>query len=270
MKIELLFLSCNRLHYTKVSLPVLLSDPSEQFSLTIWDNGSTDGTKEFLDSFQDPRIKRKVLYHENAGAIYPINELSFSSSADLVGLVAEDLLVTPGWTRTLSQAHADVPEFGMIACWHLGQEYFDEGKAWRKIQKFGNHRVLRHPWTNGAVGLVKLKTLREMGKFDNDWGGYWVRMALKGYVNGYYFPLIHAEHMDYPWSKYNPSWEKAGEIAITGSSYKLHGIRTIEEAKVRHTQIVSNLLEGPWEPKYYVGWRNRLRKLKSRFKELLP
>lgn len=270
MKVELLFLTCNRLHYTKISLPALLSDVSEQFSLTIWDNGSTDGTREYLNSFEDSRIRRKELSIKNLGAILPINEVFFNSSADLVGLVADDLLVTPGWTRTLAQAHADVPEFGMIACWHLGPEYFDERKASRKIQKFGNHCVLRHPWTNGGVGLVKRKTLREMGKFDNDWGGYWIRMALKGYVNGYYFPLVHAEHMDYPWSRYHPSWGKAGEIAITGNSYTSQGIRTIEDAKARHKQIVNNLLEGPWEPQYYVGWRNKIRKLKSKFKELFP
>lgn len=128
--------------------------------------------------------------------------------------------------------------------------------------------MLRHPWTNGGVGLVKITTLREMGKIDNDWSGYWIRMALKGYVNGYYYPLIHAEHMDYPWSKYNISANRPGGTPITGSTYASQGIRTIEAAKARHKQIMKNLLEDPWEAKYYVGWRNKMKKLKSRFKEI--
>jgi GT2 family glycosyltransferase len=269
MKIDLLFLTCNRLHYTTISLPALLSDPKEEFSLTIWDNGSTDGTRDYLNSFEDSRITRKVLSKENLGSIHPINKVFFNSSADLVGLVADDLLVTPGWTRPLAQAHADVPEFGMIACWHLGPEYFDEEKARHKIHKFGQHYVLQHPWTNGGVGLVKLKTLREMGPFKkNEWTDYWIRMALKGYVNGYYFPLIHAEHMDYPWSKYNISANRPDGIVVTGSSYASQGIRTIEDANAWHEQIiVRNLLEDPWQAKYYVGWRRKLRNLKYRLRK---
>ena len=248
MKIELLFLTCNRLHYTKISLPALLSDPKEEFSLTIWDNGSTDGTKEYLESFRDERIKGKVFSGENVGAIQAINEIFFNSSADLVGLVADDLLISPGWTRILAQAHADVPEFGMIASWHLGPEYFDENRARHKIQKFGRHYVLRHAWTNGGAGLVKLKTLREMGEFrENEWTDYWMRMAIKGYVNGYYFPLIHAEHMDYPWSKYHISNFKADAPAVTGATMAAWGIRTVDEAKARHQNIIiKNILDDPW------------------------
>ncbi len=269
MNIELLFLTCNRLHYTKISLPALLADPKEEFSLTIWDNGSTDGTREFLDSIQDKRIIKKVLSHENIGAIPAINHVFFNSSADLVGAVADDLLVTPGWTHTIAQAHADVPEFGMIACWHLGEENFNEAKAHKKIQNFGKHYVLRHPWTNGGVGLVKLKTLKEMGPFKkNEWTGYWIRMALKGYVNGYYFPLILAEHMDYPWSKYNISANKPGGALLAGSTYTSMGIRTLEDAKAWHRQIVKTLLEDSYDPKHYIGWRRKIGKLKSRFRKL--
>ena len=46
MKIDLLFIAYNRLQYTKKSLSSILADPSEEFSLTIWDNASSDGTAE--------------------------------------------------------------------------------------------------------------------------------------------------------------------------------------------------------------------------------
>lgn len=264
MKIELLFLTCNRLHYTKLSLPALLSDPTEEFSLTIWDNGSTDGTKEFLSSVKDSRIVRKVFSEQNIGAIPAINEVFFNSSADLIGLIADDLLVTAGWTRILAQAHAEVPEFGMIACWHLGSQFFDEARARRKIQKFGRHHVLRHPWTNGGAGLIKVKTLREAGPIGSDWCGYWMQIALRGYINGYYLPLINVEHMDYAWSKYFSGRFKEG-INVAD---RRHGIRTMEDAKAWHQVVLKTIFDEPWDVKYYVGWRGKLRRIKKRVKIL--
>lgn len=43
MTIDLVFITYNRLDYTKLALASVLADPREDFSLTIWDNASTDG-----------------------------------------------------------------------------------------------------------------------------------------------------------------------------------------------------------------------------------
>lgn len=48
MTIDLVFITYNRLEYTKLALVSVLADPNEEFRLTIWDNGSTDGTVEYL------------------------------------------------------------------------------------------------------------------------------------------------------------------------------------------------------------------------------
>jgi hypothetical protein len=52
--------------------------------------------------------------------------------------------------------------------------------------------------------LAKIKALREIGAIMYSEGEtcYWIRVALQGYVNGYYYPLIRADHTDDPWSKY--------------------------------------------------------------------
>jgi SAM-dependent methyltransferase len=42
MTIDLVFITYNRLHYTKLALASVLADPTEQFGLTIWDNASRD------------------------------------------------------------------------------------------------------------------------------------------------------------------------------------------------------------------------------------
>ena len=48
MGIDLVFITYNRLDYTKKSLASILADPTEEFNLYIWDNASTDGTREYL------------------------------------------------------------------------------------------------------------------------------------------------------------------------------------------------------------------------------
>jgi len=126
MTIDLLFITYNRLKYTKLALASVLADPSEEFSLTIWDNASTDGTVEYLkNEVSDPRIKDIVFSRENVGQLAAVNEIWSQSKADLLGKLDNDCLVTPGWTKILAKAHADIPTLGVVACWHFPREDFD-------------------------------------------------------------------------------------------------------------------------------------------------
>jgi len=267
MTIDLIFVVFNRRKYTQLSLTSLLKDPTEEFCLTIWDNGSTDGTRDYLDSVEDLRIVKKVFSRENVGLKGAVNYLLSKSSADLVGIIPNDFLVTPGWTRPLAQAHADVPEFGMIGCWHFFPEDFDYERAKHKIQKFGQHQVLRHPWTGGGAGLVKLETVREFGLLDsNATTRYWMRMALKGYVNGFYFPLIYVEHMDDPKSKHTILKDEESYQAAKKVTVNIHspGQETLAGRWRWREQVLDNLLDDPWDVKYYVGWRRKLKSLRRR------
>jgi GT2 family glycosyltransferase len=267
MKIDLLLVCFNRLPYTKLALPSILADPTEEFSLTIWDNASTDGTREYLESVEDPRIVRKVLSRANVHMDGAVDEVVTKSTADLVGILANDFLFPAGWIRVLAQAHADVPELGQISCWHLGPEFFDEARARHKIQTFGQHRILRHPWTDGC-GLVKLKTLRDAGFGGMGGTSFGIRLALKGYINGFYVPPLCAEHMDYPWS---PRFAFAGRLdqwLKAGGTAASHHIRNMDDAKKWHNVVVGNILDDPWEVKYYVGWRRRIRSARARLKRM--
>lgn len=266
MTIDLVFITYNRLEYTKLALASVLADPTEEFSLTLWDNGSTDGTKDYLSSVEDPRIVRKVFAEENVHLHGAVNDLFSKSSADLVGIIPNDFLVTPGWTRILGQAHADVPEFGMIGCWHFFPEEFDYERAKHKIQMFGRHRVLRHPWTGGGAGLVKLKTVRECGPLQSSGTtGYWIQMALKGYINGFYFPLIYVEHMDDPRSSH--SFLKSEEdfqryMPLTARNF---GVKSLEDWLHWLQKDAYMVQKASIDPKYYIGWRAKLNRL---FKKL--
>lgn len=272
MTIDLVFVTYNRLEYTKLALASVLADPTEQFNLTIWDNASADGTVDYLkNEVNDPRIVEVISCEENAGQIVAANEVWGRSKADLVGKLDNDCLVTPGWTRTLAEAHRDMENLGVVACWHYFPDDFDYERAKRKIQAFGRHRILRHPWTCGTGLLIKRETFKRLGPIDGDvTTGYWMKMAMAGYVNGFYYPLVFQEHMDDPKSQHSilkdeQSYQAAKEVTF---NIKRHGQETLEDRWLWRKRVLDNLLEGPWDVRYYVGWRGKLRTLKTRLRLL--
>ena len=266
MNIDLIFIAYNRLPYVKLTLPRLLEDPTEEFSLTIWDNGSTDGTREYLSSVDDPRIVRKVFPNENAYLHGAVNDLVRNSSADLIGMVFDDILATPGWTRILAKAHADVPDFGMIGSWHFPAEDFDYELAKPKIQKFGQHQVIRNAWTGVGAGLVKVKTMRECGPLKSSRTTYyWIQMALKGYINGYYYPIILADHLDDPRAPHTRIKSEEDFQRDPPTTAVCHGLTSLDEWDRRLRNDALIVQTASFDPRQYVGWRIRLRRLKKKF-----
>ena len=261
MTLEILFITCNRLAYTRQALASLLAD-NDDFSLSIWDNVSTDGTREFLESVTDPRIKQKVFATRNAYLTGAANEVFGKSQADLLAIIPDDFLLPPGWIRPLLAVHEDLPEAGQISAWFLGEEFFDEKRACHKIQTFGKHHLLRHPWTGGGAALFKRKAWQESGRFEGiATPECWIRMATKGYLNGFIVPPIYVEHMDDPWSRYYSG--TPGEIR------KLNGRISDEQMWQFHLAIVREILDGPWDVKQYLGWRGKVRNRINRLRRQL-
>jgi GT2 family glycosyltransferase len=271
MTIHLAFITYNRLDYTKLALASVLADPTEEFSLTIWDNASTDGTVEYLKKeVNDPRISDVIFFKENIGQTAAVNKIWSNSKADLLGKLDNDCLITPGWTRILARAHRDIPKLGVVACWHFRPEDFDYERAKHKIQTFGKHQILRHPWTCGTGLLFKRETFERFGPMQGKGTtDYWLRMALAGYVNGYYYPLVCQEHMDDPRSPH--TLLKSDEdlqryMPVTSGTFgilSLGGWIQFLREDAMMTQVASA------DPKHYVGWRAILRRLKGKLRRII-
>lgn len=260
MKIDLLLVTYNRLEYTKLALSSILADSTEEFSLTIWDNASSDGTPDYLKEIRDERIKEVVCSPRNVGQTAALNEIWSKSTADLVGKLDNDCLVTPGWTRKLAKAHADIDDLGVIACWHFFPEDLDHTAARHKIQQFGDHRILRHPWTCGTGLLMKRKTFQSFGPFqDKATTSYWLKLAAAGLINGFYYPPVYQEHMDDLRSAHNVM-RREGTVSFEDAYKHTFGWQTgilkdIASYGKIHENILDKLLFGPWEAKYYCGPR---------------
>jgi GT2 family glycosyltransferase len=269
--IALVFITYNRLDYTRLSLPQLLADPTEEFNLTIWDNGSTDGTQNYLHTVRDRRIVDIVFSSTNKGQAYVTNKVWGESTADLVGKVDNDCLVTPGWTRILTQAHEDIDNLGVIGCWHFFPEEFDYEKARHKIQTFGNHQIFRHPWVDGSALLLKRKVYLRYGPcLEKDYlTRFWLRLAVAGYINGFYYPLVYQEHMDDPRSQHTVlKTEKdfQNNMPHTARNRGIYSLKDWEQC-LRNDAVI--LQTASINPKLYVGWRAKLRRLRSRIRKYI-
>jgi hypothetical protein len=176
--------------------------------LTIVDNGSDDGTVDYLHDvrkqWRGDKSIRLILNRRNEGLAGPTNRFWQSMDASLVGKIDNDILVEDGWLDKLVDAHRRVPALAVIGGCHFPVELLKPEKILKNVQAFNMIQVLRQPYIGGNY-LAKRSILMDFGplpeagrgeKFKlGGWTGYQQRVAQSGYVIGYYFPIIRFEHL---------------------------------------------------------------------------
>jgi glycosyltransferase involved in cell wall biosynthesis len=273
MNIAIVLVTHNRLEYTRKAFARLVSEPTEEFDLYLWDNASTDGTDEYLKyEAKDPRIVEVVTSPTNQGQTGAMHYVWSKTSAELVGKLDNDCLVTPGWTRIFAQAHRDVELLGAVACWHYPLDELDEQVALKagKIQQFGRHRILRHPWVCGSGFITKRKTYLKYGPWpqgaDVGTTEYFLRMALGGEINGWYFPPVLQEHMDDPRSGHClvTNDDEVREMYDVTYTLRTKKINNMDQRWKRRRIVLDNLNKGPWRAECYTGYRAKFRNAAER------
>lgn len=270
MKVHLVYLTYNRLAYTRMSLPSLLADPSEEFDLTIWDNGSTDGTADYLkNEVRDRRIVEVVYSPKNVGQVAAVNDVWGRSRADLFGKCDNDRLVTPGWTRTFAAAHEEIPELGAVCAWGFWPDDFDEERAMHKIQAFGRHRIFRQVCIDGSCVLFKRSAYLALGPMEPpSTSAYWLKMARAGYVLGFYYPLVYQEHMDDPKSDHSVIVDEASYQEAKKVTFIINcpGRETLPDFWRWRGEVLQDLHDNPFDLRSYQGWRLRALRIRNRLK----
>ena len=201
MRVDLLMITWKRLPYVEKMLERLLGDPTD-FRLYCWDNGSTDGTAELLRSVTDPRLHLLHTHHENVMQAEPTRWFLANATAELIGKVDDDTLVPTGWIEKISAAFNQHDELGMVGCWTFEPEDFERNRAtaMRKVVDLGDCSLLHNAWIGGTAFLMR-SSVATSYLVNGDGTSFPVdrlRMTRDGYLSGWYFPLLHAEHMDDP------------------------------------------------------------------------
>ena len=113
--VAIVVLTYGRVHLLRQCVENVLGRTSSATrEIVIWDNGSTDGTAEFLESVADPRL-RFVRHPENIGHnAYP-EAFALTTAKYLIEL-DDDMIDAPqDWDLTLVRAFEAVPTMGFLA-----------------------------------------------------------------------------------------------------------------------------------------------------------
>lgn len=203
--IGIVYITQNRLYYVEKSLPQLLANTKLDFNLYVVDNGSTDGTLEFVSSIHDPRIKMLVRHRKNQKQTRPINWLWSVCTEDLVGKFDDDGLVPPGWLEDMSSVFDQRTELnlGAVAATNFHPDDVAKANYQKNIVKIGSREIVRQPHVTGACYIIRSEIVKKFGPLketngNNDWINFEWMLGKNGYVHGLAHPLVMVINMDDP------------------------------------------------------------------------
>lgn len=199
-KVSVVILNWNGIRYLQQFLPSVLASGYENLELVIADNGSDDGSVEFLQQ-QYPSV-RIIRFAENYGFAKGYNEALKQVEADYYVLLNSDVEVQPGWLQPMVNLLQSNP--AIAACqpkimdWKNKRlfEYAGEAGGW--LDKFG------YPFARGRDFDY---CEEDRGQFDDVAPVFWasgaalfIRSAVFHQVKGFdeYF-FAHQEEIDLCW-----------------------------------------------------------------------
>ena len=193
--IELIFITYNRIYYTEQTLPLLLNSTEYPFKVQIVDNGSTDGTVDYLRKLNHPNIKDIIFNKKNQGLVKPTKKFWKQTSADLIGKIDNDILVPPKWIDNLILAHKKIPRLGVIGYSHFRKDDYLKKKVKAKVSTINGIHLRQQPWIGGNYILKKSTILNHKGYRESrkifkqrilyGFNKYQEKLTMKGFINGY-------------------------------------------------------------------------------------
>jgi GT2 family glycosyltransferase len=132
--IAVIVLTYNRAHLLPRCVEDVLLRASEATrEIVVWNNGSDDETREYLDTIDSPRIR--VVHHDtNIGTNAYARAVELTSSPYIVG-VDDDVIEAPSeWDRTLLDAFLKIPNIGYLMA-DLKEDPHDSAYQYLKYAK---------------------------------------------------------------------------------------------------------------------------------------
>lgn len=171
--VPVLLVTYNRLEYSKRALESILKDPGMSVHVTICDNGSTDGTVEWLESLKmDPvfGVVSKVNSGHNYGLAAVMNWFfDRYKEYPFVVKVDNDTVLPDNWLRDLMDVMTDpnrVQKLGAVSGTCLrpnGDTFKDWVDKYMVTKTFRGHQLHFNSYVLGTGVLINMDMIRERG-----------------------------------------------------------------------------------------------------------
>ncbi len=186
--------------YLKSSIDSILAQTHQNFELFVVDDGSVDGTKDYIEELhsQDKRIKL-VRFEENTGLLaYTTAKAYIESSGNYISFIFDDCTYAPNHLELLLTEFKQQPQTGMVygklLIKHLDSEDEIYGQA-TTLNELGVDNCIG----NAAV-LIAREVIEEIGWYDPhiilkrfcDWD-LWLRIFYKFKV-GFVDEIVATEY----------------------------------------------------------------------------
>lgn len=178
MRIAMEMLTFNRLEFTKIVLENYFKTTKVEHKLLVWDNYSTDGTREWLEKVAKKKYSLKVHFSkQNVGvpnAIRGFLSHPFIKDADLVGKIDNDILVCDNWLENFANAMVKIPKLAVVAA-------YNKHNPPKSAENY--NEVFLSPSLHGMQGSLWLARRSVFKKFpfvENGYAGNWIYFGRLG------------------------------------------------------------------------------------------
>ena len=271
--IDILMITYNRPEYAQRSLGRLLETCDETMRVWIWHNGNDGPTLEVVRALANhPRVHEFYHCPENKKLWAPTNWFWEHARGDYLSKVDDDCVIPHGWGQILRKAHEDVPQFGVLGCWHFQEDDFDLALAEPKIRQFpGGHRVMVNCWLGGSGYAMKRECVESGGLLRRRQGftDYCLQLARQGWIHGWYYPFLYMEHMDDPRAPHSGLRADSDVERKPPLSAAKNGIRNLAAWDAQLRRSARLIQQASIDPRDYTGWRKALGWLKRRARRRL-
>ena len=163
-KLSVLMTVYNGMPYLAKSVESVLGQTMSEFEFIIVDDGSTDGTSEFLASLDDPRIK--IVRQENGGTADAANHgLKYVTTKFVARMDADDVSIKDRFEKQFAYMNAH-PDVGIVGAQVMP---IGDSKVGKCLNLPQTHEDIFEALMSGRHGLahsalmIRTETLREVG-----------------------------------------------------------------------------------------------------------
>ena len=199
---SIIILTWNQLRYTEECLAALARHTPESHEIIFVDNGSDDGTVEFLRNLvKDDSHYRLIENSSNRGFAAGCNQGLTEARGKFLVLLNNDVVVTPGWLSGLLDCHRSAPLAGIVGpltnnasgIQGLGPNDYGSAGLDEFARQFHIRNLYRRISSRRLVGFCMLfsrQLYQEIGGLDERFGtgnyeddDFCLRTAIAGYRN---------------------------------------------------------------------------------------